>query len=112
VELPVGPFHSAVRQAAIVTSEERRGVDFQFGDGRLVLAGHGAEAGESHIELPIAYDGQEITVKLDPRFVADFLKVLDPDKTITLYLRDSESAVVCTSDDGYAYVIMPLSRDA
>ena len=33
VELPVGPFYSAVRQAAIVTSEERRGVDFQFGDG-------------------------------------------------------------------------------
>ena len=112
VELPVGPFHSAVRQAAIVTSEERRGIDFQFGDGRLVLAGHGAEAGESRIELPIAYEGQEIPVKLDPRFVADFLKVLDPDKTITLHLRDSESAVVCTTDDGYAYVIMPLSREA
>jgi DNA polymerase-3 subunit beta len=112
VELPVGPFYSAVRQAAIVTSEERRGVDFQFGDGRLVLAGHGAESGESHIELPIAYEGQEIPVKLDPRFVADFLKVLDPDKTITLHLRDSESAVVCTTDDGYAYVIMPLSRES
>jgi len=112
VEIPVGPFYSAVRQAAIVTSEERRGVDFQFGDGRLVLAGHGAEAGESRIELPIAYEGQEIRVKLDPRFVADFLKVLDPDKTITIHLRDSESAVVCTTDDGYAYVIMPLSRES
>ncbi len=112
VEIPVGPFYSAVRQAAIVTSEERRGVDFQFGDGRLVLAGHGAEAGESRIELPVAYEGQEIPVKLDPRFVADFLKVLDPDKTITIHLRDSESAVVCTTDDGYAYVIMPLSRES
>jgi DNA polymerase III subunit beta len=111
VEMTVGPFYSAVRQAAIVTSEERRGVDFQFGDGRLVLTGHGAEWGESRIELPIAYDGAEIPVKLDPRFLADFLKVLDPDRTFTLHLRDSEAAVVCTTDDGYAYVIMPLARD-
>lgn len=110
LEMTVGPFHSAVRQAAIVTTEERRGVDFTFGDGKVVLAGHGAEMGESHIELPVAYEGSPIQVKLDPSFVSDFLKVLDPDQTFTLKLRDGESAVVCQTDDGYAYVIMPLSR--
>ncbi len=35
----VGPFYSAVRQAAIVTSENHRGVDFTFGDGKIVLTG-------------------------------------------------------------------------
>jgi DNA polymerase-3 subunit beta len=109
--MTVGPFYAAVRQAAVVTSEERRGVDFIFGGGKLVLAGHGAEFGESHVELPIAYDGAEIPVKLDPRYVSDFLRVLVPDQTFALYLRDSESAVLCTTDDGYGYVIMPLSRE-
>ena len=33
IEIAVGPLHSAVRQAAIVTSEESRGVDFTFGEG-------------------------------------------------------------------------------
>lgn len=112
VELTVGPFHTAVRQAMVVTSEERRGVDFTFSEGRLTLAGHGAEFGESHVELPIAYEGAEIPVKLDPRYVSEFLRVLDPDKTFTLYLRDPESAVLCVTDDGYAYVIMPLSRES
>jgi DNA polymerase-3 subunit beta len=112
IELSVGPFHSAVRQAAIVTSEERRGVDFTFGEGKILLTGHGAELGESHIELPIAYDGPKTPVKLDPRFVSDFLRVLDPDATFTFHLRDSESAVVCSTNDGYAYVIMPLSRES
>ena len=111
IEMGVGPFHSAVRQSAIVTTEDRRGVDFTFGDGKIILAGHGAEMGESHVEMPIAYDGPEIQVKLDPRFVSDFLKVLDPDQTFTLHLRDSESAVVCYTDDGYGYVIMPLSKE-
>ena len=67
--------------------------------------------GESHVELPVAYDGPEVHVKLDPRFMADFLKVLDLEQTFTLQLRDSESAVVCHTDDGYSYVIMPLSRE-
>lgn len=112
IELAVGPFYSAVRQAAIVTSEDRRGVDFTFGEGKIVLAGHGAELGESHIELPIAYDGPKMPVKLDPRFVSDFLRVLDPDATFTFHLRDPESAVVCSTSDGYAYVIMPLARES
>ena len=57
IELAVGPFHAAVRQAAIVTSEESRGIDFTFGDGTLVLAGQAAEVGQSRVELPIGYDG-------------------------------------------------------
>jgi DNA polymerase-3 subunit beta len=111
VDVTVGPFHAAVRQAAIVTSEEHRGVDFIFGEGKLTLSGHGAEMGESHIELPIAYDSAEVAVMLDPRYLSDFLRVLDPESTISLMIRDSESAVVCTTTDGYSNVIMPLARD-
>ncbi len=111
IEMTVGPFYAAVRQAAIVTSEDRRGVEFTFGEGKLVLAAHGAEYGESHVELPIAYDGAEIPVTLDPRYVIDFLKVLEPEQTFVMELRDAESAAVATTDDGYGYVIMPLARD-
>lgn len=111
LNLTVGPVLAAVRQAAIVTSEESRGVDFTFGDGTLVLAGQTAEVGQSRIELPIAYDAKPLSITLDPRFVIDFLKVLDPEKTFTLDLQDGDAAAVCTTDDGYGYVIMPLARD-
>ena len=111
IGLTMGPVYSAVRQAAIVTSEESRGIDFTFGDGSLVLSGQTAEVGQSRIELPIAYDGPSISIKLDPRFVSDFLKVLEPEKAFTIDLQDSDAAAVCTTDDGYGYVIMPLARD-
>ncbi|MHB8898453.1 MAG: DNA polymerase III subunit beta [Thermoguttaceae bacterium] len=111
IEMNVGPFLTAVRQAAIVTSEERRGLDFQFGEGKLVLIGHGAELGESEVELPIGYDGGKLPVKLDPRYLVDFLQVLDPDTTISLHVRDSQSAIVCDTADRYSYVIMPLFRE-
>ncbi|HEY4233133.1 MAG TPA: DNA polymerase III subunit beta [Lacipirellulaceae bacterium] len=111
LDLVVGPLHAAVRQAAIVTSEESRGIDFTFGEGTLVLTGQTAEVGQSRVELPISYDGKPISITLDPRFVVDFLKVLEPEKSFTLDLQDSDAAAVCTTDDGYGYVIMPLARD-
>ena len=111
IELAVGPLHSAVRQAAIVTSEESRGVDFTFGEGKLVLAGRAPELGQSRVELPVAYDGAAVSISLDPRFFNDFLKVLEAENTFTLELKDAESAAVCHTDDGYSYVIMPLARD-
>ncbi|HID78104.1 MAG TPA: DNA polymerase III subunit beta [Planctomycetaceae bacterium] len=110
VEMTVGPLLAAVRQAAIVTSGDRRGVEFTFAEGTLTLAGHGAEQGDSHVEMPVAYEGEQIQVKLDPRYMIDFLRVLDPEATFTLHLRGPTTALLCTTEDGYAYMIMPLSK--
>ncbi len=62
---------------------------------RLVLSGRAAEVGQSRVELPIPYDGAAVSITLDPRFFSDFLKVLEPEKTFTLELKDAESAAVC-----------------
>jgi len=111
IELVAGPFLSAVRQSMIVTSEESRGVDFAFGDGNLVLSSVGADVGSSKIELPIAYDGEPITITFDPKFVQDFLKTLDSAASLTLNLTDANSAAVFKVGDDYTYVVMPLARD-
>lgn len=111
IELVVTQFYSAVRQAQIVTSEESRGVDFAFSTGKLALTSQAADVGESNVELPLAYEGEPITITFDPRFVADFLRIIDVGTSIRLDLIDGESPAVFTTDDGYRYVVMPLSRD-
>jgi DNA polymerase-3 subunit beta len=111
IELAIGPLYSTLRQASIVTSDESRGIDFSFGEGSLVLTGSTAEVGQSRVELPIAYDGPSVTVTLDHRYVADFLKVLDPEKILAFEIENADSAALLTTDDGYGYVVMPLARD-
>ncbi len=111
IDIPVGQMHSALRQAAIVASEESRGIDFTFKQGSLVLSNSTADVGQSRIEMPVPYDDSEMTITLDHRFVADFLKVLEPDNNFTLDIEDGESAAYCRSGESYGYVIMPLSRD-
>lgn len=111
LDLTTGPFYSAVRQSQIVTDEDSRGVDFRFGAGLLTLSSRAAKIGESKVELPISYDGPELVITFDPRYVAEFLKVLEPAQPLKLELTDSESAAVFRTEDGYTYIVMPLSRD-
>lgn len=110
ISFPVGPMLAAVRQASIVATKERRGVDFRFREGSLVLAAAAAETGRSHVELPIGYDGPELILSLDHRFVLEFLRVLDIEKSFTIRAQDEEHAVVFATDDGYEYVVMPMAR--
>lgn len=111
VPLSVGPFHSAVRQAQIVTDEESRGVDFCFSDNALKLSSRAQDVGESHIELPIEFSSDEIRITFDPRYVSDFLKVLPPESLVELLLTNADMAAVFKVEDSYTYVIMPLAQD-
>ena len=111
VELVAGPFHSVVRQSQIITSEESRGVEFCFAPGTLTLQSQAADVGESRIELPISYDGDDVRITFDPRYVAEFLRVLDAETQVRLRMTDGESAAVFETGDNYTYVVMPLSKD-
>ena len=111
IDMAVGPLFAALRQAAIVTDHESRGVDFTFADGTLKLEANTAEIGESQIELPIAYDGESITLTMDHRYLADFCKVMDSESIFVMEIESSGSPALLTTDDGYGYVIMPMSRD-
>lgn len=108
VDLMVGPFLQAVRQAEIVTTDKQPGIFLDFSDNKLELSASGAEVGESRIELPVVYTGEKTRLKLEPRYLTDFLKTLDSDKVIALYMKGDQS-VLFQTDDGYNYVVMPLT---
>ncbi|EMI55286.1 DNA polymerase III subunit beta [Rhodopirellula sallentina] len=111
IDVTVGPLFAALRQAAIVTDIDSRGVDFTFADGTLKLEASTADLGESQIELPITYDGEPITLTMDHRYLADFCKVMDSEVSFVMEIESSKSPALLNTDDGYAYVIMPMARD-
>ena len=111
LDISIGPLFAALRQAAIVTDHESRGIDFTFADGTLKLEASTAEIGESQIELPISYDGDSITMTMDHRYLADFCKVLDNEVNFTMEIESGSAPALLTTDDGYGYVIMPMARD-
>ncbi len=111
IELPVGPFYSAVRQAAIVTSEESRGIDFEFGNRTLVLTTQTADIGDARVEMEVPYEGEKINITLDNIFMTDFLRVLAPESLVTMDIEGPEHAAYYSTADKYGYVIMPVQKN-
>jgi DNA polymerase III subunit beta len=110
IPLAVTPLMRASRQAAILTDEESRGVNFTFDAGKLTLQARVADKGRAKIEIPISHDGKPITITFDPKLVVDMLKVLDPEGEVMLELLDERSAALFKASDTYSYIVMPLNR--
>lgn len=111
IDCMVGPLHAAVRQAAIVTSDESRGVDFRFGNDQLSLTSSAADVGSSQVETPIPYSGDPIDITFDPHYLLDALKTLSDDTPLVAELIDDRNAAVFRTEDRYSYVVMPLTRE-
>ncbi len=111
IPLDVALLRQAVDQASILTSDESRGVDFQFSGETLTLSSQAADVGSSKVTMPIHYEGKEVDITFDPRYLTDALKTIDDDATITAELIDHKNAAVFKTEDQYSYVVMPLTRD-
>jgi DNA polymerase III subunit beta len=111
VKVPVGPFHSAMRRATLMTSDKGKAVKLAFAKNRLRLETRAAEIGESEIEMAIDYGGEPVDIVFNPDFFLDFLRVVE-DATLEFELKDRNTAVVLRAAGGdYTYLVMPLKID-
>ena len=101
---------SAVRQAAIVTNDQSRGVVFQFG-AELTLSGQSAESGTSTVTCPMLEPATPARVKLDPAYVVEALRASDPDEPVEILATTANDPVVLYSGSLTA-VVMPMAEDA
>jgi DNA polymerase-3 subunit beta len=105
-----GELLTAVLQAQVTSTDFDPGINLTFEKGRLTLRGEGKEKGQSKTEIPNVFCEKEKTIKLDPKFLTDFLRVLDADKNVSVYLPPDDDPIKITADDGgYVYVVMPMS---
>ena len=110
VPLPVGPFLSRVRQAAIMTDDESKRVEMSFGPGAVTMQARGAETGSSEVELPLPeYDGPEVKIAFDPQYLVEFLRAVENEPTVTLEMTDGTKPALFRCGDGYQYLVMPLA---
>src|SRR5262249_27777066 len=107
--LPREGFKSAVRRAAVLTTEESRGLKMSFGAKELVLTSRAPEAGEAEVRLPLPeYAGEPVTIGFSPVYLLDALKVVETE-TFTLEMRaPSRPGVIRTGED-FLYVVMPVN---
>jgi DNA polymerase-3 subunit beta len=103
---------SATRAAAVVASEQSKGVLYDFGE-TLTLTARSSEYGESKAKCSVVQAGTACKVKLDPVFVRDYLTGLpaDEEPNVSIHATGPAGAVTLSCGE-YRGVIMPLAEDA
>jgi len=100
---------SGVRRAALLTSDDSKGVMLAFEDDQLSIRSRAPELGEAEIEVAVEkFDGEGLTIGFNPAFITEALKRLDT-KQIALELKSASKPGMIRSGDDFIYVIMPVS---
>ncbi|MGD8301827.1 MAG: DNA polymerase III subunit beta [Desulfobacterales bacterium] len=103
------PFLMMLKRMSILSSEDYKGVIFNFGKNQLVITSTNPDIGESKEDMEVKYEGDSITVMFNPKFFIETLNVIDEDKVI-LNIIDEEKPCLIESekDKTYLSVIMPM----
>lgn len=101
-------FLGAIRRAALLTTEESKGVRLQFTKRGLVLTSRSPESGEATVNFPCKYEGADVEIGFNPTFLTDALKVVDSDE-ISLELSAPNRPGLLKGGANFLYVIMPVN---
>jgi DNA polymerase-3 subunit beta len=101
-------FLSAIRRAALLTTEESKGVRMHFGKKGLVLTSRSPEAGEATVNFACKFEGSDVEIGFNPQFLIDALRVVDTDE-IELDLTAPNRPGLIKGGPNFLYVIMPVN---
>jgi DNA polymerase-3 subunit beta len=102
-------FLMMLKRMSILSSEDYKGVIFNFEKNQLVITSTNPDIGESKEDMEIEYSGESITVMFNPKFFIETLNVIDDDNVI-LNIVDEEKPCLIEGekDKSYLSVIMPM----
>ena len=99
----------SLRRVSILSSERARGVRFTLRPGLVRVSANNPDIGEASEEFAADYDGDELEVGFNARYVTDVLAVLPEGSRVEIGFSDQLSPGVIQGEDaGYRYVVMPM----
>jgi len=108
LKLPTEAALSASRRAALLTSEESRGIRVAIDKEKIVFSGRAPEAGDALVEMSTDYNGEPIEIGFNPQFLIEGLRVIQ-NKEFDLELGQSDRPGLIKSGANFLYVLMPIN---
>lgn len=102
-------FLHALKRVALLADEQSKMVRFEIAKGNLTLVSDNTELGTAKEEITIDYNGEEVQIGLNARYVLDILGVVDQGEVV-LNLKDKDHSCLITVDEDpeYLSLVMPM----
>ena len=99
----------ALRRVSLLSNEKTRPVRIEFDSQHLTLCSNTPELGEASDQIPTDYQGDELTIGFNARYLMDALAVTN-DNDVCLEVTDAVNPVILrpAGSDSFFCVIMPM----
>jgi DNA polymerase-3 subunit beta len=101
---------SALRRLLILTTERSRGVKIQIEKDKMEISVNTPDLGEGVEEIAVDYNGENLIVGFNGRYLVEMLSVLEEEQKISFLLKDESSPCLIQTekDQDFSYVVMPM----
>ena len=102
-------FYRAVRRVSTLSTDRSTPLKFSFTKGGMTVTAVNPEVGEATEDLEAEYEGEDLEIGLNARYVIEAFGVMDQEKvSIEMNEELSPGLIRPLGDDGYRCVIMPM----
>jgi len=102
-------FLASLKRISLMSSDKSRSVTLNLAPGMLQLTSQSPELGDAKEEINIDYDGEELKIGFNSRYLIDALSTIEGD-SVLLEIKGKQSPGVIRSKQGadHTNVIMPM----
>ena len=100
---------SALERASLISRDARKmPVKFEISEGKIIITSQ-TEMGKAHEEVDCTFEGSELKIAFNPRFLIEALKSVEDDN-VSIQFNSSLSPCIIKPEEGdkYKYLILPL----
>ena len=102
-------FLMMLKRMSILSSENYKGVIFNFLKDKLLVTSTNPDIGESKEDMEIEYDGQQIEVAFNPRFFIETLNVIEDENIVVNIINDEKPCIIeGEKEKDFVSVVMPM----
>jgi DNA polymerase-3 subunit beta len=102
----------ALRAVSVAANDRTGGVKVTLSPGKMRFESESPESGEGFDEVPVEYDGAEVTIGFNARYFLDVLTAMDADEILLGLSGELDPAVLKPvserAEASYLSVIMPM----
>ncbi len=109
IEVPRIPFVEMLRRMSILATERHKAVRLDFKPGLLEIYSTNSDIGDAQEKKEIIYDGPELSMGFNPRYIIEALSVLESEQVKILLIDENNGCILKGDlDPGFLGLIMPM----
>ncbi|MDR2078197.1 MAG: DNA polymerase III subunit beta [Treponema sp.] len=102
----------ALKRVSLLVEQKSRRVYLGVSSGKIAISSEESDIGSAEEEIPCSYDGDDVSIALNYRYIEEPLKVMSGDE-ICVYFTEANRVITIkpSPEEDYFHILMPMQID-